>query len=85
MMAALGIIELRLAAQRIVMRIDEAGAVRRCERARTRRRVTGRRLPDGMAQLSAIVSDLHYAAIMTSLHERAATEIASGVAERPQP
>ena len=79
--ARLGNRELRLAAQRIVMKIDEAGAVRRRERAQTRRRVTGRRLPDGMAQINATISDIHYAAIMTSLHERAATEIATGVAD----
>ena len=80
-MAALGNRELRLAAQRIVMRVDEAGAVRRRQRAHIRRRVSGRRLPDGMAQINATISDIHYAAIMNSLHERAATEIATGVAD----
>ena len=76
----LGDLRLRWAVRRLVLRIDQAGALQRREKARGRRHVTGRRLPDGMAQISAIVPDLEYAAILTSLHERAATEIASGVA-----
>lgn len=76
----LGDLKLRWAVRRLVLRIDQAGALRRREKARSRRHVTGRSLPDGMAQISAVVPDLQYAAILTSLDERAATEIASGVA-----
>ena len=78
---ALGDRETRHATQRIVMRIDAEGALRRRQRAQTRRHVTGRRLPDGMAQISATVSDVHYAAIITSLHERAALEKAAGISD----
>ena len=76
----LGDVKLRWAVQRIALRLDQPGALRRRERAHSRRHVSARRLPDGMAQVSAIVRDLDHAAIMTSLQDRASTEIATGVA-----
>ena len=48
-LARMGDRETQLAAQRLVMRIDEDGVLRRRAKALTRRRVTSRRLGDGMA------------------------------------
>ncbi len=76
----LGDRDLQMLVQRIVYRIDEAGAQRRREKAQTRRRVTKRNLGDGTALVSGVVSDIHAAAIMTSLAERAALERTTGVA-----
>ncbi|MBM7506468.1 hypothetical protein JOE61_000282 [Nocardioides salarius] len=70
--APLGDRALRLAAQRIAMRLDDQAAARRRERAHRNRRVTSQRREDGTTQITAIVSDVHAAAIMQSLHLRAA-------------
>jgi hypothetical protein len=77
----LGDRDLQLLVARIVYRIDQAGAVRRRETARARRRVTKRNLGDGMAMVTGVVSDIHAAAIMNSLTERAGIERVTGVAE----
>ena len=73
-LAGLGDRDLQLRVQRTVMRLDGAGAARRRERARTRRHVAWRRLSDGMAQVSGVLSDVHARAIMDSLRERALLE-----------
>ena len=70
--APLGDRALRLAAQRIAMRLDDQAATRRRERAHRNRHVTSQRREDGTAQITAVVSDVHAAAIMQSLHQRAA-------------
>jgi hypothetical protein len=77
---ALGDRELQMLVQRVVYRIDEAGAVRRREQAQARRRVSKRNLGDGTGQINAVVSDIHAAAIMNSLSERAALERKLGLA-----
>jgi hypothetical protein len=66
--------------QRIVYRIDEPGAVRRREQAQGRRHVSSRNLGDGTARVFGVVSDVHAAAIIGSLRERAGLERATGVA-----
>lgn len=73
-LATLGDRRLSWAVRRIVLRVDEPGALRRREKAVARRHVSGRLLGDGTGLISAIVSDVHYAAIMTSLRQRAAVE-----------
>lgn len=75
---ALGDREVQLATTRLVMRLDPEGAVLRRRRAHARRHVASRLLPDGMAMITAVVSDVHHAAIMGSLHARAAAEVAAG-------
>lgn len=77
-LVGLGDLKLQWAVRRIVLRIDEAAVVRRRARAGKERRVTARLLPDGMAQVTGIVPDTAYAAIMTSLRERAAQRKAMG-------
>lgn len=77
----LGDREIQLATQRLVLRLDPAGAVLRRERAHARRHVTTRLLPDGMAMVSAVISDVHRAAVMSSLHARASSELAAGDGE----
>ncbi len=76
----LGNRDLQWLVQRVVYRLDEAGAVRRRAKAQSRRRVTKRTLGDGTALVTGVVSDIHAAAIMGSLQERAALERATGVA-----
>jgi uncharacterized protein DUF222/HNH endonuclease len=76
----LGNRDLQQLVQRIVYRLDQAGAVRRRTRAQSRRRVTKRNLGDGTALVTGVVCDIHAAAIMGSLAERAALERATGVA-----
>jgi hypothetical protein len=76
----LGNRDLQQLVQRIVYRLDEPGAVRRRAKAQSRRRVTQRNLGDGTALVVGVVSDIHAAAIMGSLAERAALERATGVA-----
>jgi hypothetical protein len=76
----LGDRDLQELVQRVVYRIDEPGAVRRRERARGRRHVSSRNLGDGTARVSGVVSDVHAAAILGSLNERAGVERATGVA-----
>ncbi|ANH37587.1 hypothetical protein I601_1145 [Nocardioides dokdonensis FR1436] len=68
---------LRLAAQRIAMHLDEQSVLKRRERAHRNRHVTCQRREDGTAQITATVSDVHAAAIMQSLHARAAQEKAA--------
>ncbi|ANH40474.1 hypothetical protein I601_4078 [Nocardioides dokdonensis FR1436] len=75
--APLGDRALRLAAQRIAMRLDDQAAAKRRERAHRNRHVTAQRRDDGTAQITATVSDVHAAAIMQSLHARAAQEQAA--------
>ncbi|ANH39613.1 hypothetical protein I601_3206 [Nocardioides dokdonensis FR1436] len=65
---------LRLAAQRIAMRLDDRAAVKRRERAHRNRHVTSQRRDDGTTQITATLPEVHAAAIMQSLHTRAATE-----------
>lgn len=78
---AMGDREVQLATQRLVLRLDPEGAVVRRARAHSRRHVTSRALPDGMALITAIVSDVHHGAIMGSLHARASAELAAGDGE----
>ncbi|MEJ7833730.1 MAG: DUF222 domain-containing protein [Nocardioides sp.] len=73
-LATLGDRRLSWAVRRIVLRVDEPGALRRRQKSVARRHVSGRLLGDGTGLISAIVSDVHYAAIMTSLRQRAAIE-----------
>ena len=70
--------EVALAVARAVMRIDPDGATRRREAAQDRRRVTSRWLGDGTGMITAVVGDVHFAAVMTSLHTAAATDRAMG-------
>lgn len=77
----LGDVRLRWAAQRVAMRVDQEGLLRRREKARARRHVSSRSLPDGMSQVSAVLPQEEGAAIMHSLEERASMELATGVAE----
>jgi hypothetical protein len=65
----LGDHKLRDVLRRLVYRIDEAAVLRRRKRAHGERRVTSRRLSDGMASVSAIVSDTDAATIMHSLRD----------------
>lgn len=74
---ALGDHKLREVLRRIVYRLDEAAVLRRRKRAHGERRVTTRRLSDGMASVSAIVSDVDAAAIMNNLRE--AVDVARSV------
>ena len=76
----LGNRDLQMLVQRIAYRVDEAGAVRRRDKAQLRRRVTKRNLGDGTALVTGVVSDIHAAAVMSSLNERAAVERSTGVA-----
>ena len=69
--APLGDRALRLAAQRIAMRLDDQAAARRRVRAHRDRHVSYQRREDGTAQITAVVSDVQAAAIMQSLHQRA--------------
>ncbi len=74
----LGETRLQQEARRIVLRLDEHAALARRRHAHTSRRVTGRLLPDGMAQVNLTIADWQYAAIMTSLAEAAARARACG-------
>ncbi|GHJ59514.1 hypothetical protein NOK12_20320 [Nocardioides sp. OK12] len=62
---------LRLAAQRIAIRLDDHAAARRRERAHRNRHLTYQRREDGTAQITAVISDVQAAAVMQSLHQRA--------------
>ncbi|MDQ3485993.1 MAG: HNH endonuclease, partial [Actinomycetota bacterium] len=73
-LATLGDRRLSWAVRRIVLRVDEPRALRRREKAVASRHVSGRLLGDGTGLISAIISDVHYAAIMTSLRQRATLE-----------
>lgn len=77
---ALGDHKLREVLRRIVYRLDEEAVLRRRKRAHGERRVTSRRLSDGMASVSAVVSDTDAAAIMHNLRE--AVDVARAVESR---
>lgn len=70
--------DLRDLLQREVLRRDEEGWLARHDRARGKRRVTGRILADGMGQLSAIVAASDLSLIMASLNASAETARAQG-------
>lgn len=74
----LGDREVQLAVAREAMRTDPDGTTARREAAQGRRRISGRWLGDGTGQITAIVPDAQYAAIMTSLREAADTDKAAG-------
>ena len=74
----LGGVKLREAVRAIALRLDERTAVRRRARALRGRRVTGRLLEDGTAQVTAVVADWQYAAVMASLSEAADSARAAG-------
>jgi len=74
----LGDTRLTQALRRLVLTLDEDGALARRRRAHAGRRVTGRLLPDGMAQLSLTLADWQYAAVMTSLAEATESARATG-------
>ncbi len=80
--APLGDRALRLAAQRIAMRLVDQAAAKRRERAHRNRHVTAQRREDGTTQITATLSDVHGAAIMQSLHARAAQDKAREGEER---
>lgn len=75
---SLGDRELRTAVAREVFRTDPDGSEHRRRAARSRRRVQGRWLGDGTGLISAVVSDVHYGAIMNSLTSAAAADRAAG-------
>jgi hypothetical protein len=70
--------DVQQAARRAALRLDEESALRRRRRAHAGRHVSGRVLRDGSAQVTAVVSDVHYAAIVASLSEAAASARAAG-------
>jgi hypothetical protein len=74
----LGDADLRDLVRREVLRRDEEGWFARHARARTRRRVSGRILGDGMGQLTAILPATDVSAIMTSLDATADRARATG-------
>lgn len=69
---------LRDLVQREVLRRDEEGWLARHERARAKRRVTGRILGDGMGQLSATLPATDLSLIMASLDAAAETARSQG-------
>ncbi len=77
-LGALGDRELTLATAREVMRVDPDGSTHRRRAAQRRRRISGRWLGDGTGLITAVLGDTHYAAIMTSLQQAAATDHALG-------
>lgn len=77
-LAGLGDAGLRELVRREVLRRDEAGWVARHEKARSKRRVSGRIIGDGMAQLSAVLSATDVSLIMTSLSDAAEAARARG-------
>jgi hypothetical protein len=74
----LGDADLRDLVRREVLRRDEEGWLARHARARTRRRVSGRILGDGMGQLTAILPATDVSAIMTALEATADKARAAG-------
>ncbi|WP_300402212.1 HNH endonuclease signature motif containing protein [Nocardioides sp.] len=59
------------AARRIVLRIDEAAALRKRERAHKARHVESRTRADGCGEVTGVIADWQMAAIVSSLDERA--------------
>lgn len=64
---------LRRLVQRLALRHDSTAVSRRMERARARRRVTGRLLSDGTGRISAVVKAEHYAQVMAALSKATAS------------
>ena len=79
-LAALGDADLRDLVRREVLSRDEEGWLARHARARTKRRVSGRIIGDGMGHLSAVLPATDLSMIMTSLND--AAEAAGAVDER---
>src|SRR6478672_6505634 len=79
----LGETRLTQAVRRLALTLDEATALARRRRAHASRRVTGRLLGDGMAQLSITLADWQYAAVMTSLTEATDRDRAAGDPRTP--
>jgi hypothetical protein len=77
-LTGLGDLDVQQATRRIVLRIDEEAVLRRRQKAHNARHVSGRVLPDGTAQVTGIVSDVAYAAILNSLARGAARARAAG-------
>lgn len=67
----LGERETLVAARRLAYQLDSAGAEQRCRRARSRRRVTMRSLPDAMARISAEVPAEDAVLVLDSLRQHA--------------
>ncbi len=80
-LAELGDRRLQWEVLRSVMRHDPDGSEQRREIAVRRRHVSGRRLPDGMGQITAVVPEHSLAAILQSLHTRAHADVARGEAD----
>lgn len=80
-LAELGDRRLQWEVLRSVMRHDPEGSEQRRELAVRRRHVSGRRLPDGMGQITAVVPEHSFAAILQSLHSRAHADVARGQAD----
>ena len=74
----LGDADLRDAVRREVLRRDEEGFLDRQTRARSRRRVTGRILGDGVARLTAVIPTEQYSTIIRSLDDAAASAVQQG-------
>ncbi len=74
----LGERETLVAARRLAYTLDSASAELRCRRARSRRRVTMRPLPDAMARISAEVPAVDAVLVLDSLAEHAALRRAIG-------
>ncbi|MBB6625983.1 DUF222 domain-containing protein [Nocardioides sp. KIGAM211] len=74
----LGLDELRRCVRGIAQECDEDAVRRRRARALRGRRVTGRLLRDGTAQISAVVADWQLAAVQSSLAEAADRARAAG-------
>ena len=69
---------LQQAVRRVVLRVDEEAVLARHRRAHASRRLTGRLLPDGMAQVSVTMADWQYAAVIASFAQAAEQARARG-------
>ncbi|WP_162599780.1 HNH endonuclease [Nocardioides solisilvae] len=76
--AGLGTEALRRLVQKLALRHDSTGVARRRERARARRRVTGRLLGDGTGRISVVVKTEHYAQVMAALARATASARSEG-------
>ncbi|MDP3891856.1 HNH endonuclease signature motif containing protein [Nocardioides sp.] len=77
-LATMGNREVMITVRRLVADLDAAAAERRARRARARRRVTARALPDAMARVSAELRAEDAVVVMDSLHEYAGMRLAMG-------
>ncbi|MDO9495933.1 MAG: DUF222 domain-containing protein, partial [Nocardioides sp.] len=77
-LATMGNREVMLTARRLAGDLDAAGAEQRARRARARRRVTARGLPNAMARVSAELPAEDAVVVMDSLHEYAGRRHAMG-------